>query len=310
MNTPIHHETRKQLVDFANWPDFRLVCRKTCHSNTIDTPGEHTHRDFYELVIVLSGQAIHRVGNCQWPIQSASVFLIQPHQRHCYLEYDNLVIYNLLFSKKCFRFFLPDLTQLPGYQLLFNLNQSEDRHSCAGMRLKQEAVLEIFQILEEMDKVNGSITPGDKTLLLCDFIRVMLLISRNVQWDSPSPHLHQIAQINALLTHLDKHIASSWTLKKMAAFVHMSVSNFRLTFRRLTGKSPIDYLLHQRLLKAIRYMEDTSYSLEELALLCGFNNATYFTYQFKRHFGVLPSHYRREYQGDGTLFPLLQNKDS
>lgn len=304
------HFHSKHFASFSLSPEFKLVCRKERHSDASNTPGEHNHQDFYELVIVLSGNGIHRLGNKEWPIQSASIFLIPPNQSHCYVEYDNLEIYNLLFSKKIFRYFLPDLTQLSGFQLLFNPNSEDARRPhCASMHLKQESLLEIFQILEEMNSLRGSVTPGDKTLLLSDFTRVMLLIVRNLQWDEPTRHLQQVGQISTLLNKIDKNIAAVWTLEKMAASIHMSVSSFRQTFRKLTGQSPIDYLLHQRLFKATSYMENTSYTLEEIAQLCGFTNSSYLTFQFKKHFNMIPSRYRRDYK-EGRISALFQYGDA
>ena len=293
------------IASYVAWEDFRLVCRKTLHSNTVNTPGEHGHRDFYELVTVFSGRGVHRVGRQEREITPGSVFLIQPHQLHCYVEYDNLVIYNLLFTRKFVRYFLPDLTRLPGFQLLFNLSPEETAHSRTdGIRIQEEYFPEVIRVLDEMDQLNSSMLPGDKTLLLSDFVRVMLLIARHSHWAGPSRQLHHIEQLTRLLGELEKNFASDWSLERMAEKSHMSVSSFRQTFRKLTGLPPIEYLLRLRLAKGAVRLEISADPLETVAQDCGFHDANYFARQFKKHFQILPARYRKECQA-GVRPPML-----
>ena len=46
--------------------------------------------------------------------------------------------------------------------------------------------------------------------------------------------------------------------------------------------------------KAIEYLSDNKYSINEIALKCGYNNTHYFIKVFKRHFGKTPGIYRIE----------------
>lgn len=300
-----HQDISKSISNYVAWEDFRLVCRKTLHSNTINTPGEHEHRDFYELVTVTAGRGVHRVGRQDQAISPGNVFLIQPHQSHCYIEYENLEIYNLLFTRKFVRYFLPDLTRLSGFQMLFNLSPAETAHARTdGIRIREEHFPEVIRVLNEMDFLNSSMRPGDKTLLLSDFIRVMLLIARHSHWAGPSRQSYHIDQLTRLLGELEKSFAAEWSLARMAEKCRMSVSSFRQTFRKLTGTPPIEYLLRLRLAKSAVRLETSADPLETVAQDCGFHDANYFARQFKAHYHILPARYRRECQA-GVRPPLL-----
>ncbi|MBQ4631542.1 MAG: helix-turn-helix transcriptional regulator [Clostridia bacterium] len=61
-----------------------------------------------------------------------------------------------------------------------------------------------------------------------------------------------------------------------------------------TGMPLHKYLLHVRLLRAVEMLENSSYSVGEIASLCGFCDIGYFSAYFKKHFGTGPSHYRKK----------------
>jgi len=284
-----------KIKSYVIWNDFGLVCRKTLHSNAQDTPSYHEHKDFYELVTVASGSGVHQVAGYEHKITPGSVFLIQPHQSHCYIKYDNLLIYNLIFSERFIRYFLPDLNRLAGYQLLFNLSACEARRSPSdGIRIQTEFLLEVLNVLERMDQLNSSAQPGDKTLLISLFAYVMLLLSRHVHWAGPSRRLVCMTHLSKLLSELEKNFTASWSLEQMAKVCNMSVSGFRQSFRQFTGLPPLEYLVQLRLEKAAVLLANSTEALEFVAAACGFNDVNYFSKQFKKHFNILPSRYRKD----------------
>ena len=97
-----------------------------------------------------------------------------------------------------------------------------------------------------------------------------------------------------LLSELEKNCAVLWSLERMAKFCNMSVSSFRQSFRKLTGVPPLEYLVQLRLNKAAGRLATSTENLEEIADKCGFNDVNYFSKQFKKHFNILPSRYRKE----------------
>ncbi|MBQ6596833.1 MAG: AraC family transcriptional regulator [Lentisphaeria bacterium] len=286
-------KSSKALWMYLAWEDFGLVCRKQLHTSQNDTPAEHEHKDFYELVIVAGGTGVHRSGGRDATISAGNVFLIPPNSPHQYVEYHDLLIYNLLFNRKFIRYFLSDLTSLDGFQLIFNMKASEAARSPSdGIRIEEKRIPEIIRLLDTMDELNRSDEPGVKTLVLSHFIHVMLLLARHCRWSGPPKQLAHIGQLSQLMTVLAREYHRPWNLGKMARSVNMSVSAFRQEFRKLTGVPPMEYLLQLRLEHSVNLLGGPGGSLGEIAAACGFSSANYYSRQFKKYFGIAPSRYR------------------
>ena len=87
-----HQSHDKFIRNFLLMGNFHLTCWRTFHTCPADTPGEHNHADFYELVVVTGGSARHRLQNQYQRISPGSVLLIKPGLYHEYTEYRNLEI--------------------------------------------------------------------------------------------------------------------------------------------------------------------------------------------------------------------------
>lgn len=94
-----------------------------------------------------------------------------------------------------------------------------------------------------------------------------------------------------------EHIAEPLTLHGMAAHARMTKRTFARRFRAETGSSPLQWLIHQRVLLAQRLLEGTGDSLERVAAQCGFGSALVLRQRFRRLVGTTPSAYRSSFQG-------------
>ena len=62
--------------------------------------------------------------------------------------------------------------------------------------------------------------------------------------------------------------------------------------KRLTGMSIHKYIIHVRITNAANLLENTAFSCDEIAQICGFSDSSHFSKCFKNYFGVNPSKYR------------------
>ncbi|MGB6178826.1 AraC family transcriptional regulator [Carnobacterium sp.] len=69
---------------------------------------------------------------------------------------------------------------------------------------------------------------------------------------------------------------------------------FRL-FKKYKSISPKTYLIQYRLNKSAELLKKTSYSIEEIAYLVGFNYPSHFSRQFSIYKGMSPSNYRSQF---------------
>jgi AraC family transcriptional regulator len=82
-------------------------------------------------------------------------------------------------------------------------------------------------------------------------------------------------------------------LSDLAGEVGISPSHLIRSFRKSTGKTPYQFLLHQRIDRARSLMRDHSTPLTQVALASGFADQHHLARVFRRITGVTPSSYRR-----------------
>ncbi len=80
----------------------------------------------------------------------------------------------------------------------------------------------------------------------------------------------------------------------IAEYVCINRSYLYTLFQNYLGTSPQQFLAVFRLTKARELLESTEYSIESIALSCGYSDALVFTKAFRSLHGMSPSAYRRE----------------
>ena len=63
-------------------------------------------------------------------------------------------------------------------------------------------------------------------------------------------------------------------------------------FHEYMGCSPVNALIRYRLQTAHRLLHDSSLTVQEISLACGFRSTNYFTRQFRKNYGYTPGKVR------------------
>lgn len=92
--------------------------------------------------------------------------------------------------------------------------------------------------------------------------------------------------------HLDKQLS----VETLARHATMSPRTFARRFRDVTGTTPHQWVLRQRVLHAQRLLERTDDSVERIAHQCGFSSAAVLREHFARIAGTNPLTYRRTFR--------------
>ena len=98
---------------------------------------------------------------------------------------------------------------------------------------------------------------------------------------------------NVMVGYIQRNYKNKITLKEIASSGNVCRSNCCEIFQSTLNKSPISYLIEYRINKSIKLLNNTSYTITEIALKCGFNSSSYFTEIFHKHLGCTPSQYRK-----------------
>jgi AraC-like DNA-binding protein len=90
--------------------------------------------------------------------------------------------------------------------------------------------------------------------------------------------------------HYDRKI----TLDDIAAAGNVCRSRCCELFGKYVGQTPNTYLIGYRIQKSCEMLRETNRSIIEIALACGFQTASYFSYTFRKEMGSVPQHYRKQ----------------
>lgn len=96
--------------------------------------------------------------------------------------------------------------------------------------------------------------------------------------------------------YVDSHYsAEEFSLDAICEVLGISNSYFSTIFKKETGNSFIGYLTDYRMDRAARLLIETNEKSYMIAKNVGYTDPNYFSYVFKRRFGVSPSKYRMEH---------------
>jgi len=124
---------------------------------------------------------------------------------------------------------------------------------------------------------------------------VMLKDYTQLQWQLPQVRGGLSPQVlRRIKDYMASHIAEPLALETLAEYAGLSAYHFARMFKQSTGLAPHQYLVQQRLQLAEQLLRNSSLSLSQIALDCGFSSASHFSHRFKSAFGYAPSQLRQE----------------
>ena len=83
------------------------------------------------------------------------------------------------------------------------------------------------------------------------------------------------------------------SVEKLCDYLHVSPTYFSTIFKRETEMNFVNYLTSVRLEEALKLLKTTDDKTYIIASKVGYQEANYFSYVFKRKYGIAPSKYRR-----------------
>lgn len=94
----------------------------------------------------------------------------------------------------------------------------------------------------------------------------------------------------------DNYNDSEITINKICEHLHISPTYFSLIFKRETKTTFINYLTKIRMEAAKELLRTTDKKTFEIAEKVGYSEPNYFSYSFKKNFGISPSEYRNSHK--------------
>lgn len=165
-----------------------------------------------------------------------------------------------------------------------------------GVAFGMSAIMKIYSRLEEITETQPGFYRVIKLLEILyelsmddDFHKLASSSFANVSVSTESRRVRKVEE------YIDLNYKQEVRLQTLSDLAGMTASAFSRFFKLRTGKTVQEYIIDVRIGHAARQLVDTSKSIAEICIDCGFNNISNFNRIFKKKKGCSPSLFRDNY---------------
>ena len=107
--------------------------------------------------------------------------------------------------------------------------------------------------------------------------------------------------IHEALTYIEHNFQNEITIEDIAGVCGLNRTYFGKMFKEALGKTPQEFLLNYRMLKAAELLKLTSLSIGDVGLAVGYANQMHFSRAFKNNYGISPREWRYQNHINNTV---------
>lgn len=249
----------------------------------------HDHKDFWEFMLITSGNYVHRINGESIKLEPKTLCVIRPFDTHSIIaeKEKSSSHVNVCVSET----FLKEILALSSGNMYDELYNCKKPISFALSPLEADELVKESNSILLKDKHNS----GDAILaMILSIFKIMLL--NGSKEDEVKPSYGKIVlQLINLISNPDNLQKS---LKEIIAMTKYSYNHANRVFLNETKQSLFSYLHVQKMLYARRLLTTTDYTLDTIAQKLGYSTAYAFSSSFKKLVGVSPSIYAKTHQSD------------
>lgn len=133
-----------------------------------------------------------------------------------------------------------------------------------------------------------------------NLINIMDIITNELNHHSKNTQRRSIRnnydKIISCKEYIDKNLDKRFELETLAERCGLSKNFFSRIFKEITGNTPFEYIIENRMILAKKLILTTNISIDQISLLCGFDDRTYFYRQFRKYYNTTPAVYRENFK--------------
>ena len=243
-------------------------------------------RNHYLFHYVISGTGTLMADNAKGETQTYSIksgqgFLIFPGQITTYIADQNLpweyvwIEFDGLRVKEAL-----DLTELSVNTPVYHSHSKDLRE-----QLMNEMLYIVHHAKESPFHLIGHL------YLFLDYLTQSAKSAKLVQSSKMSDYY-----IKEALNYIEQNFQNDITIEDIAAVCGINRSYFGKIFRNSIGRSPQEFLMNYRMVKATELLKLTSLSIAEIGSAVGYENQLHFSRAFKTIYGVSPREWRNQHK--------------
>jgi len=260
----------------------------------------HRH-EYIEIVYVVSGKAMHAVGDSRMSANRGDLFIINPGVVHAFYGdpecRESFCAYDLMFTPDFFDVNLingGDFKSL-GSSYLFYSMFPQEKAVGADLHLISNSYNDFGELFNKIYLEYYGMERGYINIIRAYIIELIVKIFRRMDVKADSTASMNQSQItNAAIEYLREHYSMHISVSELAAHMFLSRDYFSKLFRNTTGMTVTVFLKQLRIGEACRLLLETDRSVTDIAQYCGFGDMKNFYSAFRSETGTTPGDYRKK----------------
>jgi len=245
--------------------------------------GCHIHNGMMEFVYIVKGKQTYCVSENEYTVSSGEIFVSFPFEEHSTGHFPE--------DKSFLYYFLIDLERHK--EDIIGFGNADGELIVSGLKnIKQRVFKGNNQTKILFGKMIDSYLCKQeyKNTLLRNYVSQFLInileCAVKTEQASVQPDMQKI------LEYISLHIKENIEIDTLARIAGLSVSRFKMNFRKKVGIPPREYILRAKIEKAREIFTSTEQSITFVAHELSFSSSQYFSTVFKRYTFKTPSEFK------------------
>ncbi|MCI8338088.1 MAG: AraC family transcriptional regulator [Lachnospiraceae bacterium] len=283
----IHYDTQEipyaiQERCLSQFTDMRALC--------------HWHEEI-ECIHVFQGKMNYDVNGKKILLQAGDSIVVNSHQLHFGYDYKQE---ECEFAVILFHPSILD-SNLHTYQKMVSPIINSSAEPYWHFSQNHSGILEITRLLQQIFALRGDRKHSEYLLLgliHCLWHTIFRYsdhsLYKHAVLEHPDVHLQK-----QMVSYVHQHYSENIELEDIASSGNISRSKCCKIFQKYLQQSPVAFLNAYRMEISCNLLKDTSFSITQIAISCGYNHPSYFSKMFMRKYGCTPNQYRKAYGHSG-----------
>jgi len=263
------------------------------HAKGYDTKSKlgHSHGNFYEIWLCHAGSGQIMISDKLYPFASGTMYILNTSNLHCTIPLNtdtyerSMIMYDGIYMETLF-----NLAGMP--------NEMANIISCFGgvcLQLDNEASRYVDRRIKNINNlynnVSGCASDCKKAHIT---VQSILLLARVLFERQAVINSVKRSSVAMALDYIKGAFGGDISITHIAKEVGLNESYLCRLFKKNTNMTITQYIIGRRLSLAKSMLANSSCSVTEISLECGFNDVSYFCRTFTKHEGLTPTAYREK----------------
>lgn len=263
-------------------------------SKHLHTAEEVSHlHNFFEFAFIYKGKGTQTINGQSFGVYAGDILLMGCGSVHSFIPDDEMGLINCIFE--------PDFIneKLEGCKSILQICQFDPFQSFnvknidLPVPLYGKVLTEIESVLEKMLDEFAKKNQGYIDTLR-SYLRILIIqLFRFVSPPKDKTDLKTQRIPPEVLSYIKQNYSKNILLNDISDKCFYNPSYFSTLFKETTGLTLSQYIFQTRMDNVIKYLSETTLSINKIASIVGFHNKNHFYKKFRQQTGMTPNEYRQ-----------------